>query len=188
MAKESTFKNMLGALTVICLVCSALLGGVYAITKSTIAQSEAKRVHEALTAVLPQFDNDPAAEKFEIDDAEVYPATLAGNAVGYAVYFNADGFGGPIIMVVGFTPDGAVYNTSVLYHQETPGLGAKITDASLPIRQQVIGTNPSISKLSVTKDGGQIDAITASTITSRAYLAGINHASDILMKVYESRK
>ena len=188
MAKESTFKNMLVSLTLICLICSALLGLVNMITEDTIARSKAEKIEAGIRAVVPEYDNSPVDEKFAVEEAEVYPATLAGNAVGYAVLLSTEGFGGPLTMLVGFTTDGTVYNTSVLSHNETPGLGAKITDSSLPIRNQVVGLNPSATKVSVVKDGGQIDAITASTITSRAFLAGINRASEIILKVYESGK
>jgi len=188
MAKESTFKNMVVALTVICLVCSALLGGVNAITRATIARSEALKVEAGIKAVLPQYDNAPVEEKFTIDGADIYPATLAGSPVGYAVLLSTEGFGGPLTLLVGFCPDGTIYNTSVLSHNETPGLGAKITDDAIPTRTQILGKNPTVTKVSVVKDGGEIDAITASTITSRAYLNGINKAAEIFMTIDESRK
>ena len=69
--------------------------------------------------------------------------------------------------MVGVLPDGTIYNTKVLSHSETPGLGAKCTEPAFA--DQFKGFDPSVKKLSVKKDGGDIDAITAATITSRAY-------------------
>jgi len=68
-----------------------------------------------------------------------------------------------------------VYNTSVLSHAETPGLGAKCT-TDQKFMDQWRGFDPSIKKLSVKKDGGDVDAITASTITSRAYTLAVENA------------
>ena len=82
-------------------------------------------------------------------------------------------------MMVGFTPDGTVYNTSVISHSETPGLGAKITDESIKPRAQIKGKDPAVNNITVSKDGGEIDAITASTITSRAFLKGVSLAYDV---------
>ena len=188
MARESTFRNMVIALTGICLVCSALLGGANALTADTIAESKARKVEAGIKAVLPQYDNSPVDEKFVIDGAEIYPATLAGEKVGYAVLLSTEGFGGPLTLLVGFTVDGTVWNTSVLSHNETPGLGAKIADGTIPTRTQVIGLNPTAARLSVARDGGGVDAITASTITSRAFLTGINKAADIFAQIDESRQ
>ena len=84
------------------------------------------------------------------------------------------GFGGPLTLMVGVLPDGSVYNTSVLSHSETPGLGAKCaTDAKFMDQWKGLGADKVIK---VTKDGGDIDAITASTITSRAYSLAVSNA------------
>ena len=77
--------------------------------------------------------------------------------------------------MVGITPDGTVYNTSFLSHAETPGLGAKCTSDE-HFYSQFKGFNPAEKILSVKKDAGDIDAITASTITSRAYTLAVKNA------------
>jgi electron transport complex protein RnfG len=79
--------------------------------------------------------------------------------------------------MVGLTPDGKVYNTSVLSHSETPGLGAKCTEDE-HFMTQFKGFDPSQKILTVKKDGGDVDAITASTITSRAYSLAVKNAVD----------
>lgn len=183
MAAKSTFGNMMISLGVICLVCSALLGTVYVITKAPIEASELAKVNNAISAVTPEFDNVPSEAIQEIDGSQVYTAMSGDQVVGYAVKVVTSGFGGALQMIVGFTPDGTIYNTSVISHSETPGLGAKITDENIQPRAQVKGKNPAEANISVSKDGGDIDAITASTITSRAFLKGVNAAYDVFKKI-----
>ena len=166
MAAKSTFGNMVLVLSGICLVCSALLGTVYAVTKAPIEASEIQKVNAAIAAVTPQFDNVPSEAVRDVEGGQIYTATVGG-------------FGGPLQLMVGFTPDGTVYNTSVISHSETPGLGAKLVDENIAPRQQVKGKNPAVNNLSVKKDGGEIDAITASTITSRAFLKGVGAAYEV---------
>ena len=180
MAKKSTFGNMVLVLSGICLVCSALLGTVYAVTKAPIEASELAKVNAAISAVTPAFDNIPSEEVRTVDDgAQIYTSRMGGQIVGYAIKVSTSGFGGPLTIMVGFTPDGTVYNTSVISHSETPGLGAKLVDENCAPRVQVKGKNPAMNKISVSKDGGEIDAITASTITSRAFLKGVNAAYEV---------
>ena len=180
MAKKSTFGNMVLVLSGICLVCSALLGTVYAVTKAPIEASELAKVNAAISAVTPAFDNIPSEEVRTVDDgAQIYTSRMGGQIVGYAIKVSTSGFGGPLTIMVGFTPDGTVYNTSVISHSETPGLGAKLVDENCAPRVQVKGKNPATNKISVSKDGGEIDAITASTITSRAFLKGVNAAYEV---------
>ena len=79
--------------------------------------------------------------------------------------------------MVGVLPDGTIYNTSVLAHTETPGLGAKCTEENSHFREQWRGF---AGNLAVTKDGGDVDAITASTITSRAYTRAVAQAVELV--------
>ena len=178
-ARPSTFGNMVLALTVICLVCAALLGLVQHVTAGPIARTDQQKENAAIAAVVPAFDNEPSAEKTEVGESVVFTARSGEEVVGYAIKVRTGGFGGTLVMMVGFTPDGTVYNTSVLSHSETPGLGAKITDAGVAPRAQVIGKNPATTVMDVKKYHGDIDAITASTITSRAFLKGITIAYDV---------
>lgn len=183
MARESTFGNMVLSLTIICLVCAALLGVVYSVTAEPIAQTEVAKVNNAIAAVAPEFDNFPSEDVARYGESEVYTAKMGENVVGYAIKVKTSGFGGPLQMMVGFTPEGEIYNTSIISCAETPGLGAKITDENIQPRVQVVGKNPSVDKISVKKDGGDIDAITASTITSRAFLKGVNAAYEVFQQI-----
>ena len=178
-ARPSTFGNMVLALTVICLVCAGLLGLVQHVTAGPIARSDQQKENAAIAAVVPAFDNEPSQEKTPVGESVVFTARQGEAPVGYAVKVRTGGFGGTLVMMVGFTPDGTIYNTSVISHAETPGLGAKITDPNCPPRSQVVGKNPATTVMDAKKYHGDIDAITASTITSRAFLKGINLAYEV---------
>ena len=107
----------------------------------------------------------------------VYPATKSGEYIGAAVEASAMGFGGDLKVLVGFDAEGNILNYSLLSHAETPGLGSKAdTWFKKGNKGDITGMNPGKAALTVSKDGGQVDAITASTITSRAFLSAVNAA------------
>ena len=174
MAVQSNLKNMALCLSLVCLVCSALLGGVYAVTAEPIAQTNANLLKASIQAVLPQGG--------ELSDYEYYESVADGVPVAYAVKSVTSGFGGALTLMVGVTPDGTIYNTSVLSHTETPGLGAKCTTDE-GFMAQWKGFDPSQKILSVKKDGGDVDAITASTITSRAYTLAVKNACEAVKAI-----
>ena len=170
MAAKSNLTNMVLVLGLTCLLCSAVLGGAYVLTKEPIDKAAAEKTNQAISQVLPHFT---AVEYNE--DGHYYKATDGDNLVGYAIESTVVGFGGNLTLMVGITPDRVVYNTSVLAHSETPGLGAKCTSDAKFVSQWK-GFDPSVKKLFVKKDGGDVDAITASTITSRAYAQAVENA------------
>ena len=165
---------MVICLTLICIVCSALLAGVYALTEAPIKKAAADKLNSAISEVLPEFSSLSEEKSIEFS-GKTYSyyevADSAANVLGYAVKAAVGGFGGPVSLMVGVLPDGTIYNTKVLSHSETPGLGAKCTEPAFA--DQFKGFDPSVKKLSVKKDGGDIDAITAATITSRAYTEAV---------------
>ena len=166
-----------------CLVCSALLGGVYALTKGPIDRTNAQLLRASIGAVLPEGGDLSEAKPVEVGGlpSEYYVLTDGDQVKAYAVKSTATGFGGPIQLMVGITADGVIYNTSVLSHSETPGLGAKCT-SDKNFMEQWKGFNPSVKILKVKKENGDVDAITASTITSRAYTLAVENA----VKAYQS--
>ena len=99
-----------------------------------------------------------------------------GKNLGAAVQSSTMGFGGDLKVLVGFDTEGNILGYTLLEHAETPGLGAK-ADQWFQKGQKgdIIGKSPA-EPLTVSKDGGQVDAITASTITSRAFLKAVNNA------------
>jgi Na+-translocating ferredoxin:NAD+ oxidoreductase subunit G len=187
MAKiESSFKNMLLSLTLISIGASAALGYVYEFTKTPIELTRLNKKLEAIKMVVPEFNNNPNDEMYKLptgegDSLEIYPARKDNNIVGYAVKtYTNNGFSGYIGLMAGFKPDGSINNITVLEHKETPGLGTKMTDAGF--KGQFNGKNPADFRLKVKKDGGQVDAITAATISSRAFCDAVQRAYNTLKK------
>lgn len=182
---ESTLKNMLISLGGIALVCALLLAVVNALTEKKIAQVQADKTAAAIAQVVPAFDGSPVDTVVLVDAQEylVHKAMAGDSIVGYAIETATAGFGGPINMMVGFSASGEIYSTAVVSHSETPGLGAKITDGASHFRTQFEHKNPAGYNLSVTKDGGDVDAITASTITSRAFAAAVAKAYNVFLSV-----
>ena len=185
MAKlKSTFKNMFLSLSIICLTVAVLLAQVNKLTTEPIAVAKAMKLQNAIGDVVPEFDNNPIEEAFLASDDNgdsllIYPAKKGDEVVGFAINSNASGFGGEFHIMVGFDVENKVVNYAILQHSETPGLGSKMNlwfkDTTKP-SQSIIDRDLSAGALSVTKDGGTVDAITASTITSRAFLNAVNKA------------
>ena len=176
MAVKSSFKNMTLCLFSVCLVSSALLAAVYAVTKEPIEVANQAKTNNAIAQVVPEFEGDPVPGTIEVGGKEYsyYAVIKAGQPVGYAITSSSTGYGGALVLMVGMTADRVVYNTTVLSQSETPGLGAKCVEPDFA--DQFKSFNPAEKKLSVKKDGGDIDAITASTITSRAYAKAVETA------------
>ena len=184
--KESTLINMLVALLVIAAVSGGVLGLVYGVTKDTIAQVDQKKNEAAIQAVLPiegvTYRPDTLLYITE-NDTTLFPCTIVcdstdGSFKGMAVKTSEGGFGGKIDMMVGFLADGTIKGTSVLSHAETPGLGANMTGK---FKDQFVDKNPADFRLIVKKDGGDVDAITAATITSRAFSKAVDKAYQAFM-------
>lgn len=187
MAKtESTFKNMVLSLTLISLGASASLGFVYVMTREPIAASVLNKKLNAIRQVVPEFTNNPSEEMYRLptgegDSLDIYPAKKDGEIIGYAVStYSKTGFGGNISLVAGFKPDGTIINITVLEQKETPGLGTKMTEPRF--KDQFNNKNPSEFMLKVKKDGGPVDAITAATISSRAFCDAVQRAYNTLQK------
>ena len=185
MAVKSTFRNMTVCLFAICIVCSSLLAGVYALTKEPIDAAAAAKNEAAIKEVLPESAVTIEEERTVDFEGTAYSYNLAydeqGNTVGCAINVAPVGFGGPIAIKVGFDAEGVICNTKVLSQAETPGLGAKCVEPAFA--SQFKGFNPAEKKLAVRKDGGDVDAITASTITSRAYADGLALAVKVFQTI-----
>ena len=180
---KSTLFNMVAVLFCITLVASAGVGAVYMITAEPIAASKQKAVQDAILAVLPAFEQSEV-EEMTIDEMpiKVYKASNDGDVVGYAVEtMTKKGFNGVVRLMVGFSPEGEVLNVNVLEQAETPGLGTKMCDEGNPLLSSIKGKKLDSMKLldgrlAVRKDGGDVDALTAATISSRAYVDAVNRA------------
>ena len=180
MAAKSNLLNMALCLTAVCLICAALLGGVYALTWQPIQDASAKALKASIGMVLPEGGEISESKTATLDGVqyEYYENRVEGSVNAYAVKSATNGFGGQLLLMVGVLEDGTVYNTSVLSHSETPGLGAKCNQDE-NFMAQWRGFSPD-KKIAVRKDGGDVDAITASTITSRAYALAVSNAVNVV--------
>ncbi len=170
---QDKFWPMVLSLTLTAMLTGGLLSVVYSLTQEPIEVSKKMNETKSLRAVLPPFDN---MKDTVINDTKVTIAYKDSKIAGYAVASDASGYGGIFKIVVGYDKDGVINDYAILEHQETPGLGAKMITwfkDSLPGRS-------SSEQLSVSKDGGNVDAITAATITSRAFLEAVNKANQTL--------
>ncbi len=173
MKTESNVKyivRLAATLLIITAVVAVALAAVNSVTAPAIAKLNAEKVQQAIETVLPG-----GGEKVD------FPATGTVSTVykgenGYAVEVGPSGFDNTITMMVGIDNEGKVLGISIVKHTETAGLGAVAaasTSAGEAFRSQFVGTSGSVA---VSKDGGQLDAITGATITSRAVCAGVNDA------------
>lgn len=168
---------VLGSITII---AGLSLGSVFEATKEPIALAKSLKKELAIKNVVPAFDNMPGQDSLSVKVTDgsklmIYPAKKAGVLVGAAVESTSSkGFGGEVKIMIGFDTNGQIVDYSVLEHKETPGLGTKMDPwfrtGKGDIRKKVPGKN----KMTVSKDGGEIDAITAATISSRAFLDAVN--------------
>lgn len=184
MAKlESTLRNMVLSLTLISVGMSAALAMVYLKTKDPILRAEKAKSENAVKQVIPSFDSLRVA-RVGLDHGDTLTLLYGyknDSLVGIAVEtFTTKGFSGLVKFVAGFSPDGKILNVSGFEMKETPGLGTKMKEPAF--LKQFLGKDPSLFQLKVNKDGGQVDAITAATISSRAFCDATQKAYDAVKK------
>lgn len=197
---ESSIMGMLLSLSLISVVAAALLSVVNSATRSKIEAIGEQTKSEAIKQVVIG-DSDiefAVSEPKKVENLTLYSVrSLDGSLLGYAVEgFDGNAFGGNLSVMVGIAPTGEILGYEVLDHSETPGLGAnagswfkqsvasskdKVSRVGAILlgapskggNHNIVGMNPSSDNFTVTKDGGDVDAITASTITSRAFLRAV---------------
>ena len=187
MAKtESSFKNMFLTLLIITAVASLALGGIYTLTKEPIAAAKKERFENAIKAVIPEFDSlifykvlpEDGQDSMTVIKGYIQDTILVGTAI--STYSNKGYSPEQIQVMIGFLPDGSIFNTTVTQQKETPGLGTKMADPGF--KDQFNKKNPKDFKLKVKKDGGDVDAITAATISSRAFCDAMQRAYGVYQK------
>ena len=184
---ESNFKNMVLVLCAITLFSSLSVAGIHALTAKKLDRVRLQHQLDAIRDVLPAFDNNPMEEADTLTTPDgvalvLFPASREGKRVGTAVKsYSNNGYSGRIWLMVGFDADETIYNYTVLEHKETPGLGSKMTTwFARGNKGDITSKAPGSNGLRVAKDGGEIDAITAATVSSRAFLEAVNRASAML--------
>ena len=190
--KESSFINMTLTLLVITAVASFTLATVYSLTAEPIAMAREAKRKAAIGGVVPEFDRLESrryAPPGGGDSLEFNFAFKDNQLVGVAVStWTNQGYSGQITAMVGFEPDGRIIDVVHLQHAETPGLGDKIEKGKSDWSDQYRGLHPAIDDIRITRDNGQIDAITAATITSRAYSDAIQRAFDTFIANFVSKQ
>ena len=182
---ESSLTNMLLVLTGVAVIMGAVLAWVNSVTAAPIADQKKKALDDGIKAVLacddlvvaePDTVKQNGAKGKELTFVIYQAQDAQGKDIGAAVESTTLGFGGNLKVLVGFDPEGTIKGYTLLEHAETPGLGAKADKwFQKGEKGDIVGKNPK-DPLTVSKDGGQVDAITASTITSRAFLLAVNNA------------
>ncbi len=184
--RESNFVNMVITLAAVTVVASFTLATVYNLTMEPIAAAREAKRQAAIGQVVPEFDSLESRRFLSscgTDSLEFNFAYFNDELVGVAVgTFTNFGFSGLITAMVGFEPDGTIIDVVHLQHKETPGLGDKIQKNVSDWSNQFRGMRPSQVKFKVAKDGGDVDGITAATITARAYVDAIQRAYDTFMQ------
>lgn len=179
-------------LTATAIVTGGLLAFVNDVTKEPIAEVNKQATTDGIVKVMggnPNIKTDADTIENNGNTFVVYNVTDdKGNALGNAVESSTMGFGGELKVLTGFDAEGNILGYTILGHAETPGLGAKATDwFQKGGKGDIIGKNPAKNNLMVSKDEkdgkkGEVDAITASTITSRAFLKTVNEAYEASAK------
>ncbi len=182
---KSSLKNMVLMLALIALVCSAAVALVFKVTLDPITAAEEQKVTESIAKVLPAFEQ-TSEESITVDGSEMklYKATKGESVVGYAFEaFTMNGFSGEVRLMVGFDAEGTITGIEVLKQAETPGLGANMAKEDNVVRASLVGRKAADMRLSVKKDGGDVDALTAATISSRAYTEVVAAAFEAFKQV-----
>ncbi|MBN2681324.1 MAG: RnfABCDGE type electron transport complex subunit G [Bacteroidales bacterium] len=182
--KESTFVNMVLTLFLVCGIAAGALGYIYTITKEPIETAKKDFLYKQINVVVPGADQGEIGEPIEKEGLKFYVVKdNSGQVIGTAVEsFTESGFSGRFDIIVGFDQDGKILDSNVLTHKETPGLGDKMSKDVAPWNEQFKEKDPASYKLIVKKDGGDVDAITAATISSRGYCDALQKAYDGYMK------
>ncbi len=185
---ESTFVNMTIVLTCVAVISAFSLGFVYSKTKDKIQfAKDQKKLSAIQEVILEGFDNRPDKTIIQVPDEsgvklDAYVAIKNEQITSYAIKtYTKKAFSGEMWLMVGITADGVINKIKVLDQKETPGLGTKVTGKKF--KEQFFGKNPDRFKLKVKKDGGDVDAITAATISSRAYTDAVDRAYNAFLKL-----
>lgn len=177
--KESPFKMVI-VLTVITTIAALILAVVYSGTKDKIAEAYRQDFLKGLKVVLPGFDNEPDREFKTADGRKIYIGKKNGQVFGYAVQSSSPkGYAGEIGILVGVDTNGKILGVEILKHAETPGLGSRIEGKEW--KDSFLGMDID-SKISVKKDGGDIDSFSGATISPRAVCEAVRSALEFLSK------
>ncbi len=186
--KSNSLIRLIFVMLIVACGSAAILGFVYDITKEPIKRAnDAKELAAISEVIYEEFDNNPFQERTQIPlkknkgQVTLYPARKDGKIRAVAIKTSSNkAFGGSIELIVGFFLDGTISGYKVISSKETPGLGSKVSEPKFS--EQFIGIKPKRKTFKVKQDGGEIDAVTAATISSRAVIDAIQKAYDAYHK------
>lgn len=169
-----------GILTAICLLIALALAGTNLLTKDIIAEAALEAKAATCRNVIPAYEYIYISDEFEgFDNLDVYLAVVGGRVSGAAITTSSKGYGGAVQVMTGVDENGRVTGVSVLQHSETAGLGANAAKPKFLDQFVLPEDQPNPESYAITKDGGEIDAVTAASISSRAVTASVNEAVEI---------
>lgn len=177
---KSSLFNMIFVMLIVCGLSAWALGYVYQITKEPIDIAKNQKTVDAIAKIVGEFDNNPFDEKTNINAGksklEMFPARQNGNISAVAIKtYSKNGFSGKIELIIGISMDGTILGYKVIEHAETQGLGSKITEKKFS--DQFVGLNTKSSEYKLSNDGGEVDALTGATISSKAVVDAIGKAA-----------
>lgn len=182
---KSNLPNMVGVLTTVAVLCGGILAYVNALTEEPRTEAANKALSDGIEQVMGGKCNveKPDTIKRNVDGKELTYIAYKTNKGTAIQSTDPNGFGGNLTVLVGFNDGGDILGYTILETTETPGLGAKAdkwfqspANGGASEKSSIIGKNPGTTNMTVSKDGGDIDAITASTITSRSFLRAVQQA------------
>ena len=169
-----------GILTAICLLIALALAGTNLLTKDIIAEAALEAKAATCRNVIPAYEYIHITDEFEgYDNLDAYLAIVGGRVSGAAITTSSKGYGGDVQVMTGIDENGRVTGVSVLEHTETAGLGANAAKPKFLDQFITPDEQPQPESYAITKDGGEIDAVTAASISSRAVTASVNEAVEI---------
>ena len=188
--EKDSIPFLLSALAITCAIGAAGLAVTFTVTKPVIDATTIREQNDTVRMVLPDFDGTITQKTVTGTDGSTKDFFIAHSSqntvVGYATVTSAVGYGGPVVVMVGFLPDGTIYGVQLLRHQETPGLGAKAGTPSFEDQFKGKKLSSPDDMLHVIKTGPKtndtITAITAATITSKAFTRAVNAAIHTFLK------
>lgn len=190
---SNSLSAMIFSLVGVSVFSGFMLGFVYEQTKAPIQAAQNRMELEAITDIIgSDYDNNPFEDKTYIDDdngnkLEFYPARKDGQIKAFAIKtFSNKAFGGKLELIAGFGINGKILGYKVVNSQETPGLGTKVSEADFA--EQFRGLRPQSPAFNVRQDGGEIDAVTSATISSRAVIDAIRKAYNAYRKLSSGDK
>ncbi len=165
--------KLVAVLTIICSISAAMLAAVYSVTMGPITEALEIKTVKAAEEVMPA--GAPKVVKESIDGENFFIARSDSGCVEAVAVegTSKNGYGGDLTLMVGLSTDKKLINFQVITSKETAGLGTRISEPDF--KEQLIG-KPFTSNWQVKKDGGDFDALTSATISSRAALECVRDA------------